>query len=113
METVDTFWARIYVGFKNRDTGKVVGSMKKARKICQGFCNDVSYCVTVEPTELIYCKGMERGVVVGMINYPRFPEENFQTEIYARSLGETLMVAFKQMRVSIVMPDKTVMLSND
>ena len=108
---VKTFWAKIYVGFKNRNTGRNVGSMRKTRKICQQFCDDISYCVTVSPTEYRYYKGHERGAVVGLINYPRFPEHNFQTKIYAKQLAEKLMFAFKQYKVSIVFPDETIMLS--
>lgn len=112
MKQVKTFWAKIYIGFYNRDTKKNVGSLRKARKICQKYVNNVSLCVTLTPTEFIYVKGREKGVEVGLINYPRFPEEDFQIKIYAENLAEKLMLAFQQYKVSIVMPTETVMLTN-
>lgn len=107
---VKTYWAWIYIGFKERSSGKYRGSIRKLRKLCQRFCDQVSYCVTIEPVEFIYCKGREKGARIGLINYPRFPEENFQTRIYARNLAVELKKAFKQQRVSILFPDGTVML---
>ena len=109
-KTVETFWARIYVGFKERETGKNIGSIRKTRKICQRFVDDLSYCVTIKPIEYRYCKGWERGVEIGLINYPRFPVKNFQTKVYALSLAETMKAAFKQIRVTVVMPKETIML---
>ena len=111
-KTVKTFWAKIYVGFLNRKTKKNIGSLKKARKICQEYVNDVSLCVTLSPTEFIYVHGREKGIEVGLINYPRFPEEGFQIKIYAMNLAEKLMIAFQQCRVSIVLPSETIMLTN-
>jgi len=84
--------------------------MRKTRKICQQFCNDVSYCVTVESCTYLYFKGRERGARIGLINYPRFPELPFQTRIYAIQLAERLHTAFKQQKVTIVMPTETLML---
>lgn len=112
-ESVKTFWATIYIGFKNCDTGKIVGTIKKTRRICQRYANDISLCVTIKPVKYIYYKGNEKGVEIGLINYPRFPERPKQIEIYALGLAEKLMLAFEQYRVSIVMPTETIMLSND
>ena len=105
-----TFWAKIYVGFKERNTGKAIGSLRKTRKICQEYVNEVSYCVTIKSTEYIYFNGRERGVEVGLINYPRFPEPPSLTQVRAIELAERLKKAFKQLRVTIVMPDETIML---
>lgn len=109
---VKTFWAKIYVGFYNRDTKKNVGSLKKARAICQEYVDDISLCVTLTPTEFIYVHGSEPGIEIGLINYPRFPEKDFQIKIYAINLAEKLMMAFQQYKVSVVMPSETIMLIN-
>lgn len=111
-DTVKTFQAKIYVGFLNRETKKNIGSLKKARKLCQEYVDDVSLCVTITPTEFIYVHGREKGIKVGLINYPRFPEGDFQIKIYAMNLAEKLMIAFQQCRVSIVLPSETIMLTN-
>lgn len=111
--TVKTFWAKIYVGFYNRDTKKNDGSLQKARKLCQEYVDDVSLCVTLTPTEYIYVRGQEKGVVVGLINYPRFPNTNSQIKNYALDLAKKLMLAFNQYKVTIVMPAKTILLSRE
>lgn len=112
MKIVKTFWAKIYVGFYNRDTKKNVGSLRKARKLCQKYVDDVSLCVTLTPTEYIYVHGREKGIEIGLINYPRFPEEPLQIKIHAMNLAKKLMIAFHQYKVSVVMPAETIMLLN-
>ena len=109
----DTFWAKIYVGFKERKTGKNVGSFNKARKICQKYADEVSYCVSIKKVEYCYCEGRERGVEIGLINYPRFPEPPSLTQLRALELAAQLKTAFKQLRVTVVMPEKTIMLGDN
>lgn len=112
MKTTKTFWAKIYVGFFNRKTKKTVGSLRKARRLCQKYVDDISLCVTLTPIEYIYYHGREKGVEIGLINYPLFPEEDFQIKIYATNLAEKLMTAFQQCRVTIEMSSETIMLTN-
>ena len=113
IEEGKTFQADIYVGFYDTKKKKMIGSVRKAHRICQDFCNDISYCVSVTPVCFIYCKGKEKGVKITLINYLRFPEQDFQTIIYAKALAKKLMVAFNQMRVSIVTSNRTIMLSSE
>ncbi len=110
---VKTFWAKIYVGFYDRDLKKNIGSLQKARKLCREYVDDVSLCVSLVPIEYIYVHGQEKGVEIGLINYPRFPEKPFQIKIYAMNLAEKLMLAFHQYKVSVVMPTETIMLSKE
>ena len=68
----------------------IAGNAADAERICRKFCNDVGFCVTVTPTSYIYTGGAESGVMVGCINYPRFPicqEELFEK---ATQLAELL-----------------------
>jgi hypothetical protein len=51
----------------------IAGDVDKARDVCRSFCYREGFCVTVTATEYIYTEGSEIGVVVGIINYPRFP----------------------------------------
>lgn len=111
--SVKTFWAKIHIGFYNRDTKEIVGSLKKTRAICQEYVDAVSLCVTLTPTEYIYVQGNEPGVEVGLINYPRFPEEVSLIREKAINLAEKLMIAFQQYKVSVVMPTETIMLSKE
>jgi hypothetical protein len=111
MNTVLTFRATIHVGFRVRNTGQV-HRPEEARAICQRFCDEVGLCVSVTATEFIYTNGSEPGCVVGLINYPRFPATPVEIEEKALRLAELLMLGLGQWRVSVVFPDRTVMLSN-
>lgn len=46
---------------------------KKAKEVCREFCFENTLCVTVQKTNFIYKGGEESGVVVELVNYPRFP----------------------------------------
>jgi hypothetical protein len=109
---VDTFWANIYVGQKNRDTGEVY-PLDIAFEICQKYVDEVGLCVTITPTEYVYTDGGESGFVVGLINYPRFPSSPEVIRGHALELGRRLLDEYRQYRVSIVFPDKTYMISRE
>ena len=47
-------------------------------------------CVTVAQQDFIYVGGSESGVVVGLINYPRFPRKPEELLALAEELAETL-----------------------
>ncbi len=53
----------------------IAGDYDKAHEICRAHCDAVGLCVTVTATSYIYTGGEEAGVIVGLINYPRFPSE--------------------------------------
>lgn len=115
MNTVPTYTATIYVGSKRRYDGEIV-PLDTARAVCHAYCDEVGLCVTFIPLEFIYTAGKseggEPGFAVGLINYPRFPDEPGTIREQALELAGRLMRAMCQMRVSVVMPDETVMLSN-
>jgi hypothetical protein len=64
--------------------------------------------VTVTPTDYIYTGGGEAGVIVEIINYPRFPSEPADITQTAVDLGMTLMHKLYQRSFSVVTPDDTV-----
>lgn len=68
-------------------------------------------CVTVEPVEFIYTGGQERGVRVGLINYPRFPCDPTEIFIRAEMLASALVEGMHQHSASIVASDRTVWIS--
>jgi len=109
MKTLDTFTAQIAVGFKNTDTGEEL-SVRIAREICQDYCNSVGLCVTLTETEFIYTDGNERGCLVGLINYPRFPSDESEILKHALTLAKLLLDAYKQYKVSVICSDKTYMI---
>lgn len=109
MKTVDTFTATIAVGFKNIDTGEE-RSDRMARSICQDYCDDVGLCVTLTETEFIYKDGNERGCLIGLINYPRFPSTPDKILGHAMDLARLLLDAYCQYKVSVICSDRTYMI---
>lgn len=109
MKTESTFTATIYVGFKEHDTA-ILHTLDEARAICQAYCNEFPWCVTLMPTEYIYKNGEEPGCIVGLINYPRFPATPETIRGHALALGERLRQGLGQWKVSVALPDETVML---
>jgi hypothetical protein len=99
-EEAPTYTAAIYVA----------GNVADAERICRVFCA-AGQCVTVEPVEFIYTGGQERGVRVGLINYPRFPSTPEAIFAQAEALAQNLIFNLHQHSASIVATDKTVWLS--
>lgn len=92
--TVASHFARIYIA----------GYVPKAEQICREFCMEVGECVTVTPTNFIYKGGEECGVVVGFINYPRFPRIPEEIDHRAMVLADRLMVGLCQSSYTIETP---------
>lgn len=109
--TVTTFTATIYVGFKETLTGEPV-QKDVAEKVIQEFVDRIGLCVTVTPTKFVYTKGNEEGLAIGFINYPRFPSESQEIKEKAIDLGIELLAACKQINISIIFPDETVMITD-
>jgi len=65
------------------------------------------------PTEFRYTKGFEKGVIIGLINYPRFVTTAYEIKEKAIHLAQILMKRFNQNRVSIVFTDETIMLEQE
>ncbi len=69
----------------------IAGDIKTAEDICQKYCDDTGFCVTVEPTNYVFTNGNERGVRVGIINYARFPNDQSKIFELAIVLGDLLL----------------------
>jgi Fe-S-cluster-containing hydrogenase component 2 len=116
MKSVPTFTATIYVGFRvgrTNEPAKAIHSIDEARDVAQAYCDEVGLCVTVTPTTFVYTLGSEPGVIVGLMNYPRFPSEPAAIRAHALALAERLRVRLEQFRVSVVFPNETVMLGEN
>lgn len=96
-----TYWVRIYVA----------GDADDARRICREFC-ETGLCVTVSGTDYIYTNGQEAGVVVGLINYPRFPSTPDAIWNRACGLAESLRAGLFQSSVLVMDADKTLWLTS-
>jgi hypothetical protein len=111
METieVETYWANIYVGRQTGYDGNI-HSLDYVKAITQKYVNEVKLGLTFTSTIFIYVDGEEPGVIIGLINYPRFPSTKEKIQKQAIDLAEMLKKELQQHRVSIVFPDKTIML---
>lgn len=108
---VDKFSVSIYVGLQVRDSG-IIHSITEVENICQTYCNRRGFCVTVTPTKYVYSNGWESGAIVGLINYPRFPENQESLTNAAMELATELMIGLDQKRVTIDFPTHTTMLTH-
>jgi len=112
MTTVDTYEVKIFLGLRE-GYSNISHSYLDVDKVCQEFCDIESLCVTVTGTKFLYKDGFESGVVIGLINYPRFPKSNDDILKIAIKLATILKERFKQNRVSIVSPQKTIMIGEE
>ena len=109
MTELDSYNVQIWVGLRVGYTD-TIHTMEEVEKICDAYVNEVKDCVTITPTQFRYVDGNEPGVIVGYINYPRFPRTPKEITTRALALGEVLMYGLDQNRVSVTTPDKTYML---
>lgn len=96
-EIEPTFWAKIYMS----------GPIEVAKQTIRAECLRDGLCVTIEPTTFIYTGGEECGYVVGLINYPRFPQSNAAVRERARDLMHKLMATTFQHSALLMTPDET------
>jgi len=85
----------------------IAGDYDEARDVCRAFCDEEGLCVTVTPTAYVYTGGEEAGIIVGLINYPRFPTEPADILTTAKLLALELMHKLEQESVSVQAPDET------
>lgn len=107
---IKTFTANIYVGTRHGYSVDALSSVDEIRQWLQIFCNGVKLGVTLTQTEFIYVDGNEPGVIIGLINYPRFPRPVEEIKSLATNIAKDLMALCQQERVSIVFSDETIML---
>jgi len=112
MKKLETFTANIYLGLRHGYSGKW-SSVDEVRIWLQNYCNEVKLGVTITPTEFVYVDGGEPGLVIGLINYPRFPSSVDGIKEKAIAIARGLMELCHQERVSIVFSDETIMLEKE
>lgn len=101
IQKASSFSVRIYIA----------GDRHDAERICREFCFEVGHCVTVQDAQYIYTGGQEAGVVVGLINYPRYPKDATQIQSDAEALGRRLMEGLSQHSFSVETPTETIWFS--
>jgi hypothetical protein len=120
VRTVSTFWANIYVGLKETYVTKFIPdepeinhihhTMSEVSEVCRKYCDEKGFCVSVTPTNYIYTHGQEHGVIVGIINYPRFPSNDEILKARALELADLLRKEMGQKKVTVMMPSESIML---
>ena len=123
MKSLKTFTATIYVGLKDTDKDNEskerdesynsLYDINDLKDVCQKYCDKVGFCVSFTPTKFIYTNGNEPGVIVGIIQYPRFPKPESEIKEKCIELAKLLMKQANQYKVSIVFTDETVMLERE
>lgn len=92
-----TYWAKIYIA----------GDYDKARDICRQYCQKVGLAVNVIANSYIYTGGEENGVIVEILNYPRFPATWDDINEKAYDLGIELRQGLCQDSFMLVTPQDT------
>ena len=110
MTTVPTFTATIYVGLRHHYSSEITDRAAAIDAI-QKYVDAVGLCVTVTDTRYVYTDGHEPGLAIGLINYPRFPSSPEQIKDHSIAIAEMLLKTCKQLKVTVVMPDETVMVT--
>lgn len=85
----------------------IAGDYTKAVKCAREYCDDIGFCVTVTQTRYVYRYGEEDGVIVGLINYPRFPKTEQEIRQHAIDLANRLRIELDQESFSIQGPYET------
>jgi hypothetical protein len=106
MIEVNTCEVKVYVGMRAGYSSKLY-SESYAREIIQKYCNSVGLGVTVVFGTCVYTNGNEPCVIIGFINYPRFPKSPNEVYSQAEELGNKLADSMEQERFTIVAPDFT------
>lgn len=112
MKTTKSFNVQIWCGLRSGYSDKVY-ALDDVRSIVDFYIIHVKDCITITPTEFRYVDGNEPGVIVGWINYPRFPRTEIDITDRALSLAKRLKNGLNQQRVSIVTPEFTYMLEDE
>lgn len=90
----------------------IAGDYADAQRVCREFCFNYGACVTVTPTEYVYTGGQESGVIIGFINYPRFPKSLDDILDQAQELAKELCYQLYQKSYTIEGPSETIWFSN-
>jgi len=61
-----------------------------AENVVQQYADHVGLCVSVTKTKYIYAGGSEKGLRVGLRNYPRFPSDIRELWTHAYKIGRAV-----------------------
>ena len=110
-----TYEVRVYLGSINEDTLKKFCKKELIREIGL-FQEGWSFTIPVRLTKTVFVSRThytEKGWEIAAINYPRVETESSKIDEFMLGLAENLLDKFKQNRISVVMPDETLMMERD
>lgn len=99
-KSVTTFRADIFIA----------GSRAAATEACREFCLR-GLCVSITEADFVFTGGMESGVRIGLINYPRFPKLSHDIADVAIELAHFLIERLHQQSCCVVDDHQTTWLS--
>ena len=79
----------------------IAGDRNLARQVLQDYVMSGA-CVSISEEEYVYTMGNETGIVVNMINYPRFPKTEEELLKQAVDLAELLIERLYQGSCTVV-----------
>lgn len=88
----------------------IAGDYADAVRAVREFCEEGA-CFAVMPCDYVYTGGMEAGVCVTRINYPRFPAGEDEIEAQCMRLAEHLRGRLFQDSFCVETPAKTIWFS--
>ena len=112
MKILKAYNIQIWVGLREH-YDESVHTIEEVRDICDTYVNRVKDCITITPTEYRYVNGNEPGVIIGWIQYPRFPRKRKEILRRALELADIIMRELGQFKVTVVTPNKSYMLENN
>ncbi len=89
----------------------IAGDPSIARNVLQEYVM-VGLCVTVMDCDFVYTGGRERGVAVGLANYPRFLTTKRKIRGHAIEIAKKLIGGLFQRSAMVVMDDQTTWINN-
>jgi len=99
----------IYLGLKEHYDG-TEHETPEVISFLQYYVSSNPICFSVTPTSFVHPSGAEKGVIIGLIQYPRFPKEEKELISIALDVAESLRIKFRQYRVTVGFPDNMIML---
>jgi len=112
MKIEKSYNLQIWVGLREGYTD-VICDVETVRMVIDKYINEHKVCVTITPTEFRYVAGWEPGVVVGLIQYPRFPVKESVLLEHAKNIAIQLKKILDQFRVTITSPKWTYLIEDE
>lgn len=85
-----------------------------AGSVCYRYCEQERIGLTITETAFVYPGGQEPGLVVSLINYPRFPRQNVEVLQIALKVADELLFVLDQERMTVVeIPGETFLVERD